>query len=68
VKASSEIVWEPNPRYGASNLEQRAPRRYPELGLDPSRSLYRQFVDEPDSVLFVPDPQRAAAHWATFVP
>ena len=68
VNASGEIVWEPNPRYGASNLEQRAPRCYPELGLDTSRSLYRQFADEPDSVMFVADPQRAAAHWATFVP
>jgi len=68
VSDSGTIAWEPNPHYRHSTLEERAPRPYPELGLDQSRSLYRQFIDDPDSVMFVSDPQRAAQHWPTFLP
>jgi glucose-6-phosphate isomerase len=68
VNASGEIAWEPNPQYGPSKIEQRRPRSYAELGLDASRSLYRQFLDDPESVMFVADPQRAAAHWPHFTP
>jgi glucose-6-phosphate isomerase len=65
---SHTIEWTPNPHYGPSTLEHRKPRTYPELGLDASRSLYTQFLDDPDSVMFVADPQRAAAHWSGFTP
>ena len=66
LTASGDIHWEPNPHYGPSTLEQRKPREYPELGLDASRGLYAQFAGNPDSVMFVPEPQRAAAHWPHF--
>jgi len=65
---SHEIRWEPNEFYLSSALEQHGARAYPELGLDPSLSLYRQFVDRPDSVMFVAEPQRAATCWPTFIP
>jgi glucose-6-phosphate isomerase len=65
---SGAIAWHPNPYYLDSTLEQHGPRPYPELGLDASRSLYGQFVDNPDSVMFVADPQRAADKWPTFTP
>jgi len=65
---SGEIAWERNPRYAPSTLEDREPRAYPELGLDAQRSLYGQFIDNPESVMFVADPQRAADCWPTFIP
>jgi glucose-6-phosphate isomerase len=65
---SGEIAWQPNPHYLHSTLEHRGPRTYPELGLDTSRSLYGQFVDNPDAVMFVADPGRAADCWPTFSP
>lgn len=65
---SGEIAWERNPRYSQSTLEHRLPRPYPELGLDAQRSLYGQFVESPESVMFVADPQRAANCWPTFIP
>lgn len=68
LTGSGEIEWKANPRYFKSTLEQHGPRAYPELGLDAGRSLYAQFVDNPDSVMFVADPQRAAAVWPTFAP
>jgi glucose-6-phosphate isomerase len=68
LKESGEIGWERNPRYAQSKLEQRGSRAYPELGLDAERSLYGQFIENPDSVMFVADPQRAANCWPTFIP
>jgi glucose-6-phosphate isomerase len=68
LTGSGAIDWRSNPRYSASKLEQHAPRAYPELGLDSKRSLYGQFVADPDSVMFVADPKRAAAVWPTFAP
>jgi glucose-6-phosphate isomerase len=66
--ASGTIDWEPNPHYGPSTLDQRQVRAYPELGLDASRCLYGQYADDPNSVMFVADPQRAADHWRCFTP
>jgi len=65
---SGSIHWQPNAHYRQSLLEHRQPRRYPELGLDSSCSLYSQFVDNPDSVMFVADPQRPADCWPAFTP
>jgi glucose-6-phosphate isomerase len=65
---SNEIEWTPNSRYRPSVLEQREARAYDELGLDASRSLYRQFIDDPESVMFVSEPQRAASRWPGFAP
>lgn len=62
------IFWEPNPSYSPSHLEQHGARGYSELGLNGSRSLYQQFTDNPESVMFVTDPKRAAAIWPTFIP
>jgi glucose-6-phosphate isomerase len=62
------IDWKANPRYRQSKLEHRQPRAYTELGLDTSRSLYCQFLDDPDSLMFIADPQRAIAHWPGFTP
>lgn len=65
---TGRIEWKPNPAYLLSSLERRKPRPYPELGLDASCSIYRQFVENPESVMFVSDPQRAAAYWPGFTP
>ena len=62
------IEWQANPRYGASQLEERGPRAYKELGLDAGRSLYGQFVDDPDAVLFVAEPGRVGDVWRGFTP
>jgi glucose-6-phosphate isomerase len=68
LTASGSIGWQANPQYRKSVLERHEPRAYPELGLDASRSLYRQFVRDPESVMFVADPQRAADRWPGFAP
>ena len=68
LRKSGEMTWERNTRYQKSTLERRGPRGYAELGLDAERSLYRQFIDNPELVMFVSDPQRAADCWPEFNP
>ena len=66
--SSGSVDWESNTHYLPSQLEQHGPRVYTELGLKGSRPLYREFVDNPDAVMFVAEPQRAAAIWPDFTP
>jgi glucose-6-phosphate isomerase len=65
---SGTLDWEPNTRYRTSTLDRHEARAYLELGLDASRSLYEQFAADPDSVMFVADPQRVASQWHGFTP
>lgn len=64
----SRIEWNANPRYLSSDLQMRRPRSYPELGLDPTVPIYRQFENNPEKVQWVSEPDRAAAVWPTFEP
>lgn len=66
--ASGALDWKPNPTYSPSSLELRRARKYPEFGLDGSRSLYLGFVDNPESVMFVAEPNRTEALWRGFTP
>jgi glucose-6-phosphate isomerase len=66
--AADRIAWKPNRNYNACPLEVRNARTYPELGLDSEQPLYLEFLRDPNSVMFVPEPQRAAACWPSFVP
>lgn len=65
---SGAIEWQANPNYAPSELVERGTRSYPELGLDPARSLYGQFLKNLDAVMFVSDPGRAAHLWPGFLP
>lgn len=65
---SGRIEWHPNKNYSQSTLEQRSARGYPELGLDGAGTMYSQFMRNPESVMFVAEPHRAAALWPSFVP
>jgi len=67
-ESAGTIAWKPNPAYHRSLLQERIARAYPELGLDDSLSLYHQFKQNPESVMFVPEPKRAAALWPGFTP
>ncbi len=66
--ASNEIEWMPNESYSPSVIELHQARPYPELGLDATRSLYGQFIEDPESVMFVPEPARLTECWTGLVP
>lgn len=63
------LAWEANPRYPvATELIRKAPAPYEQLGLRPGVPIWRQYLDGPESVMWVPRPERADAHWGGFVP
>jgi glucose-6-phosphate isomerase, archaeal len=62
------IQWRPNPSYSNSELTRHSARDYPELELSSELSLYEQFVQNPDSLMYVPEPARKSDVWRTFIP
>lgn len=68
LTATDAIEWRANPAYRASTLDVHSVRNYPELDLVPGRSLYEQFLQAPDSIMWVSDPARKEDIWAEFVP
>lgn len=63
---TNAIEWKANPSYQARPLDVHAARAYPELGLAQGRGIYQQFVENPESVLWVSDPARKRAIWEDF--
>jgi len=68
LTSADRIEWRANPSYRRSDLDAHAAREYPELGLASDRSLYRQYLDDPDSVRWVADPRRKQSVWEDFRP
>lgn len=68
LTAKDEIEWRANPSYQKPNLHVHSARIYPELGLLPDRSLYQQYLEDPNSVLWVSDPARKQSLWRDFRP
>lgn len=62
------LHWQANPHYAASELIQKPPRHYAELGLAPNVPIYSQFAQEPAAVQWVSQPVLAADVWPGFVP
>ena len=63
-----EIQWRRNPAYRTSQLDVHPARAYPELDLAPGRGIYGQFVENPESVMWVSDPARKESIWERFIP
>lgn len=68
LSSTDEIGWRANPAYRTSKLSIHPARGYPELDLDPDRDIYRQFVDDPESLMWVSDPARKQSVWNNFLP
>lgn len=65
----NELEWDRNPRYPVlRELAVKGPSDYSALGLRPGVSIWQQYRDEPESVLWVSQPGRAALVWTDFVP
>ena len=70
------LVWDGNPRYAVtgagsgagSRLVEKGPADYGQLGLRRGVPIWRQYLDDPEAVMWVPRPERAEAAWAGFVP
>ena len=68
VEYDGAIGWTANARYEKTILAERGSRTYPELALDPRKSLYAQYRADPQSVQWVSEPQRFAELWPDFEP
>ncbi len=67
--AADALVWDANPLYPIQPaLVQKSPASYQHLGLRPGVPIWRQYLDAPEAVMWVPRPERADAHWAHFTP
>lgn len=63
------LVWDRNPRYPVSrDLVRKGPSEYASLGLRPGIPIWRQYLENPDCVMWVPRPQRTTDIWRDFVP
>ncbi len=68
LTSTDEIDWRANSSYRTTSLDVHSARAYPELALAPDRSLYQQFLDDPNSVTWVSDPARKRSVWHNFKP
>jgi glucose-6-phosphate isomerase len=67
--AGDELEWEANPRYPVRReLVIKNPASYENLGLRPGIPIWQQYLDNPESVMWVPRPERADPLWKNFVP
>lgn len=79
VRAHKGVAWFPlvknkkiefirNEMYEESTCIVKAPRQYTEFNIESGKSIYQQFVEDPDRFLFVSKPQIAKDIWVNFVP
>jgi glucose-6-phosphate isomerase, archaeal len=66
--SAGRITWKPNLRYAHSELRQRAPRAYPELGLKQNSPIYAQYEQNPEAMQWVSEPALLKQVWKTFEP
>ncbi len=68
LNEDASISWRKNPKYNESRLQERAARRYPDLGLAFGEPIYQQFVENPGRVQWVSKPAKLRALWNDFRP
>jgi len=63
------LRWEANPHYPVrTRLVEKGPGDYTPLGLKNGLPVWKQYLRDPESVQWIAQPARAAAHWKKFVP
>ncbi len=66
--ADGKLTWEANPHYAKSELICKSPNPYPKLGIVPGEAIYSTFERNPDTFLYVPQPQIKNEVWQNFIP
>jgi len=63
------LEWERNPAYKTGReLVVKSPGCYKALGLLPGVPIWQQYLENPESVMWVPRPERADKVWGGFLP
>jgi glucose-6-phosphate isomerase, archaeal len=68
LNSSGEIEWQKNTNYQTDSLIVKSPEMYSQLNIMPGKPIYTQFEEQPETFLFVPQPQLAKEVWINFVP
>jgi len=67
--SGSTLEWERNPAYQSGReLVVKSPGCYKLLGLLPGVPIWLQYLENPESVMWVPRPERADKVWGGFLP
>ena len=63
------LDWDANACYSINPpLNKKSPEPYRQLGLRPGVPIWRQYLDDPESVMWVARPERADQYWQNFTP
>lgn len=65
---NEKIEFEKNSKYEQCKLEIKRPRKYSELNLDYSKSIYAQFKEDKDRFEFITNPIKYKHIWEDFIP
>ena len=69
VAPGGRLEWLRNPGYPhRRELVVKAPEPHARLGLRPGVPIWRQYLDDPESVMWVPRPELARDVWENFIP
>lgn len=79
VRVHKGVAWFPivkedgiefvkNDNYSDCEVVVKRPREYKEFGIEKNKSIYQQFVENPDKFYFVSQPQLAKKLWENFIP
>ena len=65
---SDELEWIANSMYDSSHLICKSPSDYISVDIRKGVSIYRQFEENPEILLYVPNPALKAEVWRDFEP
>jgi len=68
IDTDGSISWHTNPNYNQSQLIEKSPESYENLGIETGKPLYTQFEQAPDRFRFVPEPYHLEQEWKHFIP
>jgi len=62
------IEWHKNLNYLDCELIVKSPEFYNQFAIEPGKSIYSQFEENPLRFEFVPQPQIFSSKWKAFIP
>ena len=68
ISENEAIEWQKNLNYLDCELIVKSPEIYLQFGIEPGKSIYEQFEENPHKFEFVPQPQIVAEKWKGFTP
>jgi glucose-6-phosphate isomerase len=63
-----DLTWFENKNYSRSDLIEKSPNTYNDLGIVQGISIYSQYEKNPSLFSFVPKPYSIASYWKNFMP